>query len=110
MKLHTANGSLRYHRSIRRTVTSLADHNRLIVDFTEIRMNEIEESVVFDAGQKRMRTALSHLVPPNLRHHKIPGKASHAPAHQTQPGSVPKLLRLFEQHLHPHADSQERLA
>ena len=87
MKLHTADIFLGNYRRIERAVISFTNDHRRVIRFAGIRMDEIKEGVVLNARQQRMNSALSHLVPTNLRNNeiagKIPRKAADATLQQT---------------------------
>src|SRR6266700_5345469 len=70
-------------------------------------MDEVEERLVRNNFEERMRPSLANLVPANVRHNLVAAEASHLPPQQIQSGRASKLFRFFKEHLHAHAHAQQ---
>ena len=62
MKLHPADLSLRYHRSISGAVIRLADDHRRVIRFTVEGVDEVEERFICYAVQQRVGARLPDLI------------------------------------------------
>src|SRR2546425_2951915 len=71
MKLHAAYVLLGHDRGVCHSVISFADHHSFIGGLAVKRMNEIEEPLIRNSFQQRMRTSLTNLVPTNVRDNLI---------------------------------------
>src|ERR1044072_4471837 len=107
MKLHATNIPARDYRRISLPILGLT-HNNLIITWPAIkRMHEITERPVFDTVKQRMLAFLMNSIPSNLWHDELVSTPPHIPLQQPKPRRRSKFIRLFKQHLHPNANTEQ---